>query len=51
MRKKNDLEIIYEDDWLIVVNKPSGMVVHPASGHYTGTLVNALMHYCKDDLW
>jgi 23S rRNA pseudouridine1911/1915/1917 synthase len=38
------LEIVYEDDDLIVVNKPQGMVVHPAPGHYTGTLVNALMY-------
>merc|ERR1711879_1015906 len=38
------LEIIFEDDDLIVVNKPQGMVVHPAPGHYTGTLVNALMY-------
>ena len=37
------LDIYYEDDDLIVVNKPSGMVVHPAPGNYTGTLVNALM--------
>lgn len=39
------LDIIYEDDYLLVVNKPSGMVVHPALGHYTGTLVNALMYH------
>lgn len=44
------LDIIYEDDSLIVVNKPKGMVVHPAPGHYTGTLVNALMYHCKDNL-
>ncbi|MGL5150791.1 MAG: RluA family pseudouridine synthase [Clostridium sp.] len=42
------LEIIYEDKDVIVVNKPQGMVVHPAPGNYTGTLVNALMYHCKD---
>lgn len=44
------LDILYEDDDLIVVNKPKGMVVHPAAGHYSGTLVNALMFHCKDNL-
>ncbi len=44
------LEILYQDDDVIVVNKPKGMVVHPAPGHYTGTLVNALMYHCKDSL-
>lgn len=44
------LNIVYEDDDIIVVNKPKGMVVHPAVGHYTGTLVNALMYHCKDSL-
>ena len=39
------LDIVYEDEYLLVVNKPSGMVVHPALGHYSGTLVNALMYY------
>ena len=39
------LEIVYEDEYLLVVNKPQGLVVHPAPGHYTGTLVNALLHY------
>ncbi|HUN65858.1 MAG TPA: RluA family pseudouridine synthase [Bacteroidota bacterium] len=39
------LEIVYEDDALLVVNKPAGMVTHPAFGHYTGTLVNALLHH------
>ena len=39
------LDIIYEDDSLMVINKPSGMVVHPANGHYTNTLVNGLLHY------
>ena len=42
------LDIAYEDSDLIVVNKPRGMVVHPAPGHPSGTLVNALMHHCKD---
>lgn len=42
------LEVAYEDGDVIVVNKPRGMVVHPAPGHYSGTLVNALMHHCKD---
>ena len=42
------LDIIYEDSDLIVVNKPKGMVVHPAAGHYSGTLVNALMYHCDD---
>jgi 23S rRNA pseudouridine1911/1915/1917 synthase len=41
------LDIIYEDDQLIVVNKPAGMVTHPAYGNYTGTLVNALLHHCN----
>ena len=44
------LEIVYEDEHLLVVNKPKGMVVHPAAGHYTGTLVNGLMYHCKDEL-
>lgn len=44
------LDILYEDSDLLIVNKPKGMVVHPSAGHYTGTLVNALMHHCKDDL-
>ncbi|WP_332690095.1 RluA family pseudouridine synthase [Halalkalibacter lacteus] len=42
------LEIVFEDEDVIVVNKRRGMVVHPAPGHYTGTLVNALMYHCKD---
>ena len=42
------LDVVYEDSDVIVVNKPSGMVVHPAFGHYKGTLVNALMHHCTD---
>lgn len=44
------LDILYEDDDLLVVNKPKGMVVHPAAGHYTGTLVNAVMYHCKGNL-
>lgn len=44
------LEIVYEDDDLLVVNKPKGMVVHPAAGHTSGTLVNALMYHCGDRL-
>ena len=43
-----DLEIYYEDSDVLVVNKPRGMVVHPAPGHLTGTLVNGLMAHCKD---
>ncbi|MCD8346472.1 MAG: RluA family pseudouridine synthase [Lachnospiraceae bacterium] len=44
------LDILYEDDDLIIVNKPKGMVVHPAAGHCSGTLVNALLYHCKDSL-
>ena len=44
------LDILYEDRDVILVNKPKGMVVHPAAGHYTGTLVNALMYHCREDL-
>lgn len=44
------LDILYEDNDIIVVNKTKGMVVHPAAGHYTGTLVNGLLYHCKDDL-
>lgn len=44
------LDILYEDDDVIVVNKPKGMVVHPAAGHYSGTLVNALMYHCGNSL-
>ncbi|WP_077622087.1 RluA family pseudouridine synthase [Sediminibacillus massiliensis] len=42
------LNIVYEDSSLLVVNKPKGMVVHPSAGHYSGTLVNALLHHCDD---
>ncbi len=44
------LDIVYEDDDLLVVNKPKGMVVHPAPGHPTGTLVHALLYHCGDNL-
>ena len=44
------LDIVYEDEHLLVVNKPKGMVVHPAHGNYSGTLVNALLHHCGDSL-
>lgn len=44
------LDIVYEDSDLLVVNKPKGMVVHPAAGNFEGTLVNALMYHCKDSL-
>ena len=44
------LDILYEDQDIILINKPKGMVVHPAAGHYSGTLVNGLMAHCKDDL-
>lgn len=44
------LDIVYEDVDLLVVNKPKGMVVHPAPGNYTGTLVNALLYHCGDSL-
>jgi len=42
------LDVYYEDDALLVVNKPAGMVVHPAAGHRSNTLVNALLHHCRD---
>lgn len=44
------LDIVYEDDYLLVVNKPKGMVVHPAAGNYDGTLVNALLYHCGSSL-
>jgi 23S rRNA pseudouridine1911/1915/1917 synthase len=44
------LEIVYEDDCLVVVNKPQGMVVHPAAGNESGTLVNALLYHCRGNL-
>ena len=45
-----DLNVVFEDDYLIIVNKPAGLVVHPAAGHPDGTLVNALLHHCKGRL-
>ncbi len=42
------LDILFEDQHLIIINKPPGLVVHPAPGHYTGTLVNAILHHCPD---
>jgi 23S rRNA pseudouridine1911/1915/1917 synthase len=42
------LDILYEDRDLLVLNKPAGLVVHPAPGHADGTLVNALLHHCRD---
>ena len=44
------LDIVYEDEDVLVVNKPKGMVVHPAPGHPDGTLVNAIMYHCKESL-
>lgn len=44
------LDILYEDSDVIIINKPKDMVVHPAPGHYSGTLVNALLYHCKNDL-
>jgi 23S rRNA pseudouridine1911/1915/1917 synthase len=44
------LDVLFEDDSVIVINKPAGMVVHPASGNWQGTLVNALLHHCKGSL-
>lgn len=44
------IEVLYEDNDIIVVNKPKGMVVHPANGNPDGTLVNAIMNLCKDSL-
>lgn len=42
------IDIVFEDDWLVVVNKPAGMVTHPAPGHQSGTLVNALLYHCDN---
>ena len=51
IKKENiPLDIVYEDEYLLVVNKPSGMVVHPANGIHSGTLVNALMYHCNEKL-
>lgn len=44
------LDIVYEDEHMLVINKPQGMVVHPGAGNWSGTLVNALMHHCGDSL-
>ena len=44
------IDVLYEDEDLMIVNKPKQMVVHPAPGHYTGTLVNALMYHCRENL-
>lgn len=44
------LDILYEDEDVLIVNKPKGMVVHPSAGHYSGTLVNAVLYHCKDSL-
>ncbi len=44
------LDIVYEDTDILIINKPKGMVVHPAAGHYSGTLVNAILYHCQDDL-
>ena len=46
--EKMDLDIVYEDEDIIIINKPSGMVVHPGNGNYSGTLVNGLMHYTNN---
>lgn len=47
---KMDLDIVYEDEYLMIINKPSGLVVHPASGHYNDTLVNGIMYYLKNSI-
>lgn len=44
------LSVLYEDEHLLVVDKPKGMVVHPSAGHYSGTLVNALLYHCRGNL-
>ena len=44
------LDILYEDNDVVIVNKPKDMVLHPAAGHYEGTLVNGIMYHCKDNL-
>ena len=48
--EKIPLDILYEDEDVLIVNKPKDMVVHPSAGHYSGTLVNAIMYYCKESL-
>ena len=44
------LDILYEDDDILIVNKPKGMVVHPSPGHYSHTLVNAVLYHCGENL-
>lgn len=44
------LDIVFEDEHMLVINKPVGLVVHPGAGNHTGTMVNALLHHCRDDL-
>jgi len=46
--EKIPFDVVFEDDSLLVINKPPGLVVHPAPGHFTGTLVHGLLYYCKD---
>lgn len=46
--EKMDLDVVYEDEYLMVINKPSGLVVHPAAGHFTGTLVNGLLYHANN---
>lgn len=48
--EKINLDIVFEDEFIIVINKPAGMVCHPAPGHKSGTLVNAIAHHCKNQL-
>lgn len=43
-----ELDVVYEDEDILIINKPQGMVVHPANGHYSGTLVNAILNHCND---
>ncbi len=50
MPEEIPLDIVYEDKDIILINKPKGMVVHPAAGHYSGTLVNGLMSHCRSEL-
>ncbi|PJJ28118.1 RluA family pseudouridine synthase [Lacrimispora celerecrescens] len=50
MPEEIPLDIVYEDKDIILINKPKGMVVHPAAGHYSGTLVNGLMSHCRNEL-
>jgi 23S rRNA pseudouridine1911/1915/1917 synthase len=48
--ERMDLDVLYEDQHIIAINKPAGLVVHPAAGHHGGTLVNGLLHHCKGQL-